>query len=176
MLESKIDDIANKLNVELPSASFNGPRISTSSPKTTRKIQVSAPKVTINNPNTNDGCTYIVNLDNNNINNNTNSPNSPNDDTKFVSTTTTKVTSAKNNEPPVTVTTTTKLNPDGSITTTEQQVDPANSDSDQTHYSEHTEYVNVNNENKTKNIVVDLSLDGVKVTQSDKEAENRQYH
>lgn len=114
-IDNKVTDIANKISIELPSASFSGPQISTSS----KNIHLESPK--INGPI---------------IESNLSSPSSP-----FITTTTTKVVTINNNEPPVITTTTTRSHSDQD----ERQHGGAatiNSDSDQTNYSEHvTEYV-----------------------------------
>jgi len=153
MLETKIDDLANKINIELPSVSVGGKSSNDGRKSASKTIQLNAPKVSVNN-----------------------GPVS--EETKFISTTTTRVTPADKSDQPVTVTTTTRVHPDGTVTTHEETTpahhnpDQANSDSDQTHYSEHTEYVNVNNEsnaNNSKHINLELSTDGLKINQSDKE-------
>lgn len=153
----KVDDLANKINVELPSVSVKSGdgKIST-----TKTIQLNAPKVSVNN-----------------------GPVS--EETKFISTTTTRVTpaDATSGNEPVVVTTTTRVHPDGTVTTTEETSptsaatgDQAHSDSDHTHYSEHTEYVNVNSNesnNNSKHINIELSTDGLKINQSDNKEQNQ---
>lgn len=154
--ELKVDDLANKINVELPSVSVKSGdgKIST-----TKTIQLNAPKVSVNN-----------------------GPVS--EETKFISTTTTRVTpaDATSGNEPVVVTTTTRVHPDGTVTTTEETSptsaatgDQAHSDSDHTHYSEHTEYVNVNSNesNNSKHINIELSTDGLKINQSDNKEQNQ---
>jgi Ca2+-binding EF-hand superfamily protein len=141
-IDNKVTDIANKISIELPSASFSGPQISTS----TKNIHLESPK--INGPI---------------IESNLSSSSSP-----YITTTTTKVVTINNNEPPVITTTTTRSHSDQD----ERQHGAAtiNSDSDQTNYSEHvTEYVS-----EPKHYTIELSTDGVKLNESDKQEQHHQ--
>lgn len=147
-IENKIDDLANKINTELPTINIESQACQ-------------APQV------------HVITADPPIRFSDSNGPVSSNNKSEPESpplfTSTTKVITINNDEAPVSVTTTTTTN---RLPTDHDErnnvAETTNSDSDQTHYSEHiTEYVNVSS-GEPKHYNVELSLDGLKV-QSDKQ-------